>query len=230
MTKNKRRDDKLIFLLPEEVSNQLDRIFERVAEDEKLRARFVDDPAGVMKELGTDVPADINIGLINRVIFHLMGDEKFIAWSRNYNEKLRARYGAVITLDKEIVEAIQKDLKMAMREHLPPKLRAEYIQNFPGLIPIPIPGPSGPIPGPSGPIPGPSGPIPGPSGPIPGPSGPIPGPIPIPIPPPVHRFRSEFEVEVNVFFILNVGVFLNLSHQFNVSGVSGAEGWPGPDG
>ena len=126
----KRDEDKLIFLLPEDVMNQLDRIFERLAEDQELRARFTVSPAEVFRELGVDVPPDIEIDLVNRVIFYLIRDEKFIAWSHNYNEELRSRYGDTITVDKEIGETIAKDVDLAIREHLPPGLEAEYTQAF----------------------------------------------------------------------------------------------------
>lgn len=122
----KRDEDKLIILLPEEILNQMERIFEQLAEDEEMRTRFAEDPAAVLREIGVDVPADTDFGLINRVVFHLMGDEAFIAWSYDYNEELRERYGATITVDEEIAKAIAKDIDTAIREHLPPKLKAEY--------------------------------------------------------------------------------------------------------
>ncbi len=124
----KRDKDKLIFLLPEKVLNQLDRIFERLAKDEKLRTLFADDPARALRKMRVKVPSDPNISLINRVVFRLMENEKFIDWSRNYNEELRARYGDTITVNKEIADTVAKEVDIAIRKYLSPKLRAEYRQ------------------------------------------------------------------------------------------------------
>lgn len=127
----KQGGEKLIFLLQEETSKHLERIFERLTKDDELRERFANDPVEVLRELGSDIPADTDIGLANRVIFHLMGEDGFIAWSHRYHEKLRSQYaGEPIVVNDEIVKEIAKDTDEAIRDHLPPKLTEEYTQKF----------------------------------------------------------------------------------------------------
>ncbi len=126
MTK-KRDDDKLVFLLNEEVSKQLDSVFERLENDEEARSRFIDDPVAALKTLGIEVPPDVDVSLANRVRLHLMGDEKFTAWAQDYTRELQARYGDVIAVDEHL-RTIEKDVDAALREHLPPELAREYAE------------------------------------------------------------------------------------------------------
>jgi len=121
-------NDKLIFLLPEDVSKQMDRIFEELNENEELRVRFTNDPVGVMKELGVDIPFNIDISLANRIIFYLSGNKAYIAWLHNYIEELRSSFDDNIPLDRETGEAIAKEIERAMKEHLSSELRNEYEQ------------------------------------------------------------------------------------------------------
>jgi hypothetical protein len=124
MTK-KRDDDKLVFLLNEEVSKKLDSVFERLGKDEDARCRFIDDPVEALKTLGIEVPPDVDVSLANRIRLHLMGDEKFTAWAQDYTRELQARYGSVIAVDEHL-RTIEKDVDAALREHLPPGLAREY--------------------------------------------------------------------------------------------------------
>jgi hypothetical protein len=123
----KQDDDRLILLLNEEVSKQLDSVFERLEKDEDARSRFIDDPVAALKTLGIEVPPDVDVSLANRVRLHLMGDEKFTVWAQDYTRELQARYGDVITVDEHL-RTIEKDVDAALREHLPPGLAREYTE------------------------------------------------------------------------------------------------------
>ena len=125
MTK-KRDDDKLVFLLNEDVSKQLDDVFERLEKDEEARSRFIDDPVAALETMGVEVPPDVDVSLANRVRLHLMGDEKFTAWAQDYTRELQARHGDVIAVHEHLQD-IERDVDAALRERLPPGLVREYV-------------------------------------------------------------------------------------------------------
>lgn len=118
--------DRLELIFPEEQAAQMDRFFERLAEEPALRARFSSDPVGVIRDAGVEIPATADIDLANRISLHLMGDDSFVAWSQSFNDQLRERYGETIEMDDEKAAVIAAELDEAIRRHLPPELAKEY--------------------------------------------------------------------------------------------------------
>jgi len=121
-----KRPDRLILRIPEEVSERLDRLFDKLAEDPGLRMRYVEDPNRVLGDAGLPTVDAETAGLLSRVIFDLADDREFEAWVHEYVARLRERFGDEITLDPETAETVAREIEQTVVEHLPPELAEQY--------------------------------------------------------------------------------------------------------
>ncbi len=86
--------DELLVLHYESLSQRAESLFQDLNKSLALRELFLKDPTSVVVEriLGRDQkPSETRINQVNRLLFSLLSNTKFMEWSRQFQEKMEAQ-------------------------------------------------------------------------------------------------------------------------------------------
>jgi hypothetical protein len=136
MNPSERESDEPLILSHEEMTRNAEALFADLAADEELRARFVNNPSGIVaeriagRELG---PQEESAS--NRIVFSLLSNEKFVEWMAEYGEK--NELGANLDREKYARDLATAIVELGDKELLASILHGEVVgQNIRGVGPL----------------------------------------------------------------------------------------------